>query len=47
MQKEFHRTGNPELSQETSQNLEEDNYLLALRTRMGPAASGFVGTHCM
>lgn len=47
MGKELRRTGNPELSQETSQNLQGDNYLLALGTRLGPAASGFVGTHCM
>lgn len=47
MHKEWRETGNPELSEETSQNLQADNYLLALRTRMGPAASGFASTHCM
>lgn len=47
MHKELRETGNPESSEETSQNLQADNYLLALRTRMGPAASGFAGTHCM
>lgn len=43
---DYARTGNKPLLSSTTNALQQNSFLLALRARMGASASGFASKHC-